>query len=203
MQIAHIAKLIELPIQTVETTLSQVCVRGWVGGWEGVCVRVRVQQGAVMCFLCARVRALARVLSTRACVCALSLSLSRAYSLLCGFYTLLCGFYARLCVFYTLLCVLYTLLCGFYTHVRARVRALSFSLTCIHTCKHACMHTHAYTCIHTYEHSLMWARLHVHQMILDKKFNGILDQGSGALIAYEDIPDNTTLETGIEAIEQV
>eukprot|EP00802_Teleaulax_amphioxeia_P010979 Tamp_11009.p1 GENE.Tamp_11009~~Tamp_11009.p1 ORF type:complete len:474 (-),score=147.10 Tamp_11009:545-1849(-) len=41
------------------------------------------------------------------------------------------------------------------------------------------------------------------QMILDKKFNGILDQGSGALIAYEDIPDNTTLETGIEAIEQV
>jgi hypothetical protein len=27
--------------------------------------------------------------------------------------------------------------------------------------------------------------------------------GSGALIAYEDIPDNTTLETGIEAIEQV
>ena len=41
------------------------------------------------------------------------------------------------------------------------------------------------------------------QMILDKKFNGILDQGSGALIAYEDVPDNTTLETGLEAIEQV
>jgi hypothetical protein len=68
------------------------------------------------------------------------------------------------------------------------------------------------------------------QMILDKKFNGILDQGklskvriaglfcpysrslfdtclvcagSGALIAYEDTPDNTTLESGIEAIEQV
>jgi hypothetical protein len=70
-------------------------------------------------------------------------------------------------------------------------------------------------------------------MILDKKFNGILDQGklsnvriaglfcpysrslltlvwtcvvcagSGALIAYEDTPDNTTLESGIEAIEQV
>ncbi|EKX44220.1 26S proteasome regulatory complex, subunit RPN6 [Guillardia theta CCMP2712] len=41
------------------------------------------------------------------------------------------------------------------------------------------------------------------QMILDKKFNGILDQGSGALIAYEDLPDNATLETGLETIENM
>lgn len=41
------------------------------------------------------------------------------------------------------------------------------------------------------------------QMILDKKFNGILDQGSGALIAYEDLPDNTTLEAGLETIENM
>jgi len=41
------------------------------------------------------------------------------------------------------------------------------------------------------------------QMILDKKFKGILDQGAGCLIAYQENPDNTTYETGIETIENM
>ncbi len=30
-------------------------------------------------------------------------------------------------------------------------------------------------------------------MILDKKINGILDQGRGTLILYEDVPSNVSL----------
>ncbi|KAJ1488069.1 hypothetical protein T484DRAFT_1939941 [Baffinella frigidus] len=41
------------------------------------------------------------------------------------------------------------------------------------------------------------------QMILDKKFNGILDQGAGALIAYESDAKHTTLEAGLETIENM
>ena len=43
-------------------------------------------------------------------------------------------------------------------------------------------------------------------MISRNYFNFLVESKSPkteALIAYEDIPDNTTLETGIEAIEQV
>jgi 26S proteasome regulatory subunit N6 len=41
------------------------------------------------------------------------------------------------------------------------------------------------------------------QMILDKKFKGILDAGQGSLIAYQDGADNTTYETSIEVIENM
>mmetsp|Transcript_29014 Transcript_29014/g.71122 ORF Transcript_29014/g.71122 Transcript_29014/m.71122 type:complete len:435 (-) Transcript_29014:122-1426(-) len=41
------------------------------------------------------------------------------------------------------------------------------------------------------------------QMILDQKFTGILDAGKGALIAYQDTPDNETYETGIQVIENM
>ena len=41
------------------------------------------------------------------------------------------------------------------------------------------------------------------QMILDKKFKGILDAGQGSLIAYQDTADNTTYETSIEVIENM
>lgn len=41
------------------------------------------------------------------------------------------------------------------------------------------------------------------QMILDKKFNGILDQGEGVLIIFEDTPVNKTYEAALETIQSL
>ena len=41
------------------------------------------------------------------------------------------------------------------------------------------------------------------QMLLAQQFTGILDPGAGARRRDEHVPDPTTLETGLEAIEQV
>ncbi|CAL1292657.1 unnamed protein product [Larinioides sclopetarius] len=41
------------------------------------------------------------------------------------------------------------------------------------------------------------------QMILDKKFNGILDQGEGVLIIFEDTPINETYEKTLETIQSL
>ncbi|XP_035208807.1 26S proteasome non-ATPase regulatory subunit 11-like isoform X2 [Stegodyphus dumicola] len=41
------------------------------------------------------------------------------------------------------------------------------------------------------------------QMILDKKFNGILDQGEGVLIIFEDVQVNKTYEAALETIQSL
>merc|ERR1719265_2183717 len=41
------------------------------------------------------------------------------------------------------------------------------------------------------------------EMILDKKFMGILDQGSGHLIIFDEMPVDKTYDTGIETVKEL
>jgi len=41
------------------------------------------------------------------------------------------------------------------------------------------------------------------EMILDKKLNGILDQGSGDLILFDDVPENKTYKAALETISEL
>ena len=41
------------------------------------------------------------------------------------------------------------------------------------------------------------------QMILDKKFNGILDQGLGCLVIFEDIPEDKIYPNALEVVDSM
>jgi len=40
-------------------------------------------------------------------------------------------------------------------------------------------------------------------MVLEKKLNGILDQGSGDLIVFDEVPEDKTFKAGLETLAEL